>query len=158
MRATLAGQFLKCANIEELDGVRASGYIYSLPPFDPLCVQINAISNKWLPLDADFILVHLGTNDCGQGHNATTMESNMVTLLATIKAGNPDATTIVASVINFAWNSMPPACSTFNTDLPALVAAAKASGQSVVFADVNKRSNWCNGPVAGFPCTGVHPT
>jgi lysophospholipase L1-like esterase len=121
-------------------------------------LQINSISSKWLPLAADFILIHLGTNDCGQGHNATTMESDMNTLLATIKSGNPAATTIVASVINFGWNSMPAACATFNSGLPALVAAAKAGGQNVVFADVNKRSNWCNGPASGFPCTGVHPT
>ena len=81
---------------------------------------------------------------------------NMTTLLQTIKAGTPSATTLVASVINFGFDSMPPACAAFNAALPALVAAAAQGGQKAVFVDVNKRSNWCT--ENGWPCTGVHPT
>ena len=120
--------------------------------------EINAISEKWVPLESDFILVHLGTNDCGQGHNTSAMLADMVTLLATIKAGNPTATSLIASVINFGWNSMPAACMGFNAALPALIATAAGSGQKVMYVDMNNRSNWCNGPKEGWPCTGVHPT
>jgi lysophospholipase L1-like esterase len=105
---------------------------------------------------ADFILVHLGTNDVGQGHTLPQMLSDMTTLLATIKAGNPGATTIVGSIINMGANDTNAVLTGFNAALPGLVKAAAVS-QKVLFADVNRRSNWCWGP-AGWPCTGVHPT
>ena len=97
-----------------------------------------------------------GTNDVGQGHTLPQMLADMNTLLATIKAGNPGATTIVGSIINMGANDTNPVLVGYNAALPGLVKAAAAS-QRVLFADVNRRSNWCWGP-AGWPCTGVHPT
>lgn len=87
------------------------------------------------------------------------MLADMAALLAVIKAGNPSATTIVGSIINMSYNDTRACVVDYNAGLPALVAAAKAGGQSALFADVNRRSGWCDSPASsGFPCTGVHPT
>lgn len=115
--------------------------------------QIIGIQQKWMPLSPDFILIHLATNDCGQGHPAEEILANMTTLLANIKVGLPSATTIVASVINFGANFTPPGCTGYNAGLPALVAAAAQGGQKVVFNDMNRLSGWCQTTQAGFPCT-----
>ena len=120
--------------------------------------QINGIAAKWVPLAPTFILVHLGTNDVGQGHNLSTMLADMTALLATIQAGVPGATTLVASIINMRSNDTNAVLVAYNAALPGLVAAAAAGGQKALFVDVNRRSGWCNGPTATFPCTGVHPT
>jgi len=120
--------------------------------------EINGISKNWLPLNATFILVHLGTNDVGQGHTLAQMITDMTTLLQTIKMGNPDATTIVGSIINMRANDTRAIFVGYNAALPGIVDAAAKGGQKVHFADVNRRSNWCVDTPASFPCTGVHPT
>jgi hypothetical protein len=87
------------------------------------------------------------------------MLSDMASLLATIKAGNPGATTIVGSIINMSYNDTRSCVVDYNAGLPGVVATAKAGGQSVLFADVNRRSGWCDSPASSaWPCTGVHPT
>jgi lysophospholipase L1-like esterase len=116
--------------------------------------EVLAINQTWLATAPDFILVHLGTNDHFENHNTSQMLSDMSSLLATIKSGAPNATTFVASIINLGFNS---SASAFNAALPALVAAAAASGQRVHFADIANWSGWCKQAVPGFPCTGVHP-
>lgn len=121
--------------------------------------QIINIQKNWIPLNASFILAHIGTNDCGQGHPVAQMLSDMASLLAVIKTGNPSATTIVGSIINMSYNDTRACVVAYNAGLPGVVATAKAAGQSVLFADVNRRSGWCDSPASpNWPCTGVHPT
>lgn len=120
--------------------------------------QIIGIAKNWLPLNANFILVHLGTNDVGQGHTLNQMTADMASLLSVIHNGNPNATTIVGSIINMRANDTNPVLVGFNAQLPAIVRNAAAGGQRVHFANVNQRSGWCVGTPNSFPCTGVHPT
>ena len=126
----------------------------------------------WGAVPADFVLVHLGVNDV-ERVPLPNMVANMTTLLGLIRAHQPNATTILASIVNPHYNDIAPPLppnstigplqvGPFNAALPGIVAAASARGQRVVFADVNRRSNWCRGDAgegaAPFPCTGVHPT
>lgn len=120
--------------------------------------QINGIASTWLPFKADVILVHLGTNDVGQGHTVSQMVADMTTLLNTIKTGNPDAMTIVGSIINMRANDTNVVLTSYNQQLPGVVQTAARGGQRVLFADVNVRSGWCVRTPEGWPCTGVHPT
>lgn len=120
--------------------------------------EINNISSTWLPFEADFILIHLGTNDIGQKHSLDQMKTDMQALLTTIATASPQSTVILGSIIQFGGydNSQLDA---YNKWLPKLVEQLSSS-QKIYFADVCVRSNWCLGAAKknGFPCTGVHPT
>jgi len=111
-------------------------------------------------LEPDFILLHAGTNDIGKGRTPPQMLADLTSLLRAVAKGAPNATTIVATIINFNYTEFnPPYIGEFNAALPALVANLSAAGQRVRLADVNRRSGWCQDPGAGFAmCLGVHPS
>ena len=141
-----------------VSGIGLAGVIHNAP--------------TWGPVGADFVLLHLGVNDV-ERVPLPVMVSNLTTLLTLIRVYQPNATTVLASIVNPHYNDIAPPLppnstigplevGAYNAALPGVVAAAVARGQRVVFADVNKRSNWCRGDAGEdappFPCTGVHPT
>jgi len=100
--------------------------------------QVQAQITGWMAASKpDYILIHLGTNDAGQGYNTSTLQVRMQLLLQTIFAANPKTITYVASVIHFYCNDAAEAIvESFNAALPGIVAEVAAKGFPVKFIDM----------------------
>ena len=112
------------------------------------------IAPTWLAFNADFYLIHAGTNDLIMGHQVNQLLDNTQTLCSLIRTRNPNATILVASLLNRLFNDTYSVLVGFNAALPALVANLSSS-QKIYFVDVNERSGWCK-PSSKL-CTGEHP-
>jgi lysophospholipase L1-like esterase len=88
----------------------------------------------------DYILLHLGTNDFGQGADLATAQARMFQLVTDIFAQKPGTTLIVSSLLNRtdgAELNIP----AFNASLPDLVAHFAALGDHIFFLDMNAALN-----------------
>lgn len=108
----------------------------------------------------DLITIHLGTNDCGQGHPVATMVSDMHALLNHTFAASPLSHVFLADTIA---NGTPQnTCITaWNVEVPGIVAAWQARGMTLTFVPMSSEVHMCGdtGDDADL-CGGhqVHPT
>ena len=127
---------------------------------------IASLQPKWIAAQPDVVLLMAGTNDVGQGHSNASITSDMVALLAALRATLPKAQLLVTSILNLPDSSangqkFPGQIANLNSELPAL---AKAVG--AVFVDINGATGMCKPPadplvnlcaVCNGPCGGYNP-
>ena len=126
--------------------------------------QIDAILDKSLASSGtppNLVTIHLGTNDCGQSDPLPVITARMQSLLAHLHTAAPDANVFLASMIGFPGE---PVCSTtFNAQLPDVVAAWRAKGMRIYYVPMAEWSGVCvaniTSALGGLCCSGrVHPT
>jgi acyl-CoA thioesterase-1 len=89
--------------------------------------QILGILPKWAATSPDIIIVHLGTNDVGQGHPLPEMLADMGALLGNISSALPAAQTLVCTILRMVNSDHPewaPAVDAYNAALAGVVAQA----------------------------------
>ena len=89
--------------------------------------QILGILPTWAATAPDVIIIHLGTNDVGQGHPLPDMLAAMGDLLGNITAALPAARTLVCTILRMVNSDHPewvPAVAAYNAALAGVVARA----------------------------------
>ena len=129
---------------------------WTIPMIDNFLPKAFA-SSAALP---DLITVHLGTNDCNQGHTPATMVSDMNSLLTHTFATAPAAHVFLADTIATGM-SFNDCVTAWDAEVPAIVAAWAAKGFAITFVPMHDEVRMCGdaGDDADL-CGGhqVHPT
>jgi lysophospholipase L1-like esterase len=136
--------------------------------------QILAILPAWAATQPDVILIHLGTNDIGQGKPLPGMLADMGALLGNISSALPSARTIVCTILHMVNSEHPewgPAVAAYNAALPALVAQwpqaalVDLAPTGLCTENTDPRQRLCSQCNPGAACTTnasfydrVHPT
>ncbi len=105
----------------------------------------------WLNVNPDLVLLHIGTNDAGQGIAESTAVANVASIIDAIESHNGLTKVYLAEILPFpghdSWISQ------FNSDLSALAATKNGAGDHVTIVDMNT-NYFSSGNV--LP-DGVHP-
>ena len=136
--------------------------------------QILNILPAWAATRPDIILVHLGTNDVGQGRAVSDITRDMGSLLGNISSALPSAHTFVCTILHMVNSDHPewgPAVAAYNAALPGLVAQYPLSSlidlapTGLCPANSDPRQRLCSQCNPGAACTTnasfydrVHPT
>lgn len=111
------------------------------------------------PQRPDIITIHLGTNDCNEGHSMPQMVADMNSLLGHIFEASPKSHVFLADTIAsaFAWNTCIVA---YNGQVPSIVSAWQAKGMLVTFSPMYSEVKLCalSGDDADLCGGGVHPS
>ncbi len=136
--------------------------------------QILARLPVWAATQPDLLLIHLGTNDVGQGRPLAEILQDMSALLGNISLALPAARSIVTTILAMVNSDHPewgPAVAAYNAALPALVAQWPRAAlidlapTGLCPANSDPRQRLCSQCNPGAPCTTnssfydrVHPT
>ena len=136
--------------------------------------QVLSILPAWAATRPDVLLVHLGTNDVGQGRAVADMLRDMGALLGNISHALPAARTFVCTILAMVNSDHPewgPARAAYNAALPGLVAQWPRAAlidlapTGLCPANSDPRQRLCSQCNPGAACTTnssffdrVHPT
>ena len=129
---------------------------WTIPMIDKFLPQAFASS----PARPDLITIHLGTNDCNQGHTLSQMVQDMNSLLNHTFAASPHSHVFLADTLATGqpWNTCIVA---WDAQVPGLVAEWAARGMTITFVSMYAEARACglSGDDADL-CGGhqVHPT
>ena len=98
------------------------------------------------------ILVHLGTNDIGQGATASTMTDRLGTLIDKLVNAAPNALIVVAKITPLKNTSYNSTATSYNAAIPGAVQTRATAGKHVIVADMNTGFT-----SAMLSSDGVHP-
>jgi len=119
---------------------------------DQIQADIVGWMNSYKP---EIFLIHLGTNDAGQGGSSSLLIQRMQTLLSTIYKANPQAHIYLASIIHFYCNDAAEATvAAYNAGLPAVVQQFASQGFKISFVDIFNKGGLVQ---ADYGDNCVHP-
>lgn len=111
----------------------------------------NLFPKSQLPLDADVILVHAGTNDILLGANGATTAQSLTQLLVNLLMHNHHATILVAQIVPIYNYGKEAVVLDYNSRIPGVVAQFQPWGRVVKYVDLN------SGMQPRHFVDGVHP-
>ncbi|MGG6268119.1 PA14 domain-containing protein [Leptolyngbya sp. AN03gr2] len=135
---------------------------------DQIATKISRSQINLRTLQADVVLLMIGTNDTNSSDTPTVMRDQLSQLIDQITNASPDATVLVSTIapilpeaatawrdLGFSWS--PQKAIDYNNLLPALIAAKVAQGRKVQLVDM--RSKLTAAHITPLPTdAGVHPT
>jgi len=122
--------------------------------------QIEGISDKWVPLKPDVILLHLGTNNLGIGNqDAKTALGHMESLLNTTFGSLPHVRLLLSTLIgSSATNYDGKKHAEYNVGIKEFAKRYAALGRNIELVDMDKESGigqYCDS--TNCCPTGIHP-
>ena len=128
------------------------------------CDQLTPNISTWLNAQhPGTILLMCGTNDIGQGFDATTTLNHLATLIDTIYSISPSVRLLVASIPPVAvfdiFGHDPQQIADYNASIPALVNARASQGKNISFVDVyNLAGLDTSATSVDYSPDGTHPS
>jgi len=97
--------------------------------------------HDWAPTyAADIAILHLGTNDCRGGANATQIQDRLAGIIAELRDAVPSVKVIVAQIISSRLGNLNSCVLSLNTSLPAWVSGESTALSPIVLVD--QHSGW----------------
>ena len=94
--------------------------------------QIAGLINGELALyQPNVVLLHIGTNDLGQGYQVSTAPARLASLIDQIIAADPNVTVLVAQLICNSTPSVQSLINSYNSQIPGIVQARVNAGKHV---------------------------
>lgn len=94
--------------------------------------QISGLISGELALyQPNVVLLHIGTNDLGQGYQVSTAPSRLASLIDQIIAADPGVTVLVAQLICNSTPSVQSLINSYNSQIPGIVQARVNAGKHV---------------------------
>ncbi len=112
------------------------------------------------PRRPDLVTIHLGTNDCNQGHTTTQMAADMNSLLNHTFLASPASHVFLADTIA-TGSGFNPCIVEWDALVPGIVAQWAARGMAITFVPMYNETRICGAPGSDYDLCGghqVHPT